>query len=540
MDRALKKEEAAAPAEKKFLSGVGILSVATLISKVIGLFYRIPLVAAIGISGMAYYLAANHLYVTLYLVVSSGLPMAVSILVSESRAQRDFHGAERLFRAVLFAFLSFGILGSAFLFFGAGFLGDRISLPGAEWALRVIAPTLLFSSISAALRGYFQGCERMRETAVSEVIESAGKLVFGLFFASLLVRRGAAASFSAAGASLGITVGSLFSMLYLAFSRRHASLERLEKPAGVAGTLPLRKLWHIAAPVTMSAVVMGVGSAMDTMLIPRRLAAAGFSAEMAETMYSSYGNLALPMFNLPASMITPVALALIPLLSSARSRVEGGAEAAGIVASALRLTALLALPASVGLSVFAGPILQLFYPSVPSAVAIASPLLSVLAISVLLSCLMTVTNAILSTYGGAGKAFFSMSLGVFLKIVLEYVLVGIPSVHVFGAPISTFCCNLTVVLCNFGFMARYVRRLPSVGSVFLLPLTAAGIAVGGAAVGYLILYSVGGFSAWKVLLSVALAAVGYLLLAWYLGALKKEDVSAVLKDRMPSLPRRNL
>lgn len=516
--------------QRTFLSGVGILTVATVLSKVIGLFYRIPLVSAVGIGGMAYFLAANHIYVTLYLIASAGLPLAVSILVAERQAIGDADGARRVYRSALMLFLALGGAGSLFLFFGAPWVSQRIGLEGAELCLRAIAPTLLFSCVSAAIRGYFQGFQKMAPTAVSEVIEALSKLLFGLGLAYFAVARGYDKTVSAAFAAMGLMIGVFLSMLYLVFMKLHHSPEKMLSPCiAQAENAPigssLSRILRIAAPVTCSSLVLSVASVVDTVLISARLRDAGFDTHVAETMYSSYGNLALPLFNLPASLITPVSLALVPLLSSA-FRSGKRQEEKSVIASAMRLTALLAIPASMGLSIFAEPILSLLYPAEDAAVAIAAPLLSILALSVLFSCFMTVTNAILSTYGHPGRALLSMSVGATVKIVSEYFLVGNPETNIYGAPVSTFLCNLIVTSMNLYFVYRYSPGNEPISSVFGKPFLASAIGVGGAGVLYVVLMAAGGFASWKVLLSVGVAALLYLAVAVRNRALREEDIAS--------------
>lgn len=515
--------------KKTFLSGVGVLSAAALLSKVIGLFYRIPLLSAVGLGGMAYFLAANHIYVTLYLVASAGLPLAVSILVSEKRATGDRAGAERVYRAARTLFLLIGAGGALFLFLGAPFLAHRIGLDGAVHSLRAVAPTLLFSCLSAACRGYFQGCGDMRPTAVSEVIESCAKLCFGLGGAHLAVRLGYGKTVTAAFATAGLTVAAFLSMLYLLLRKvRHAKREARDGVCLSARPedAPMRRLLRIAAPVTCSSLVLSVASVVDTVLISQRLRDAGFAIGTAEAMYSSYGNLALPLYNLPASLITPVSLALVPLLSSAFRAGDSAGERT-VISSAMRLSALLAIPASIGLSVFSEPILTLLYPAQTTAVTIAAPLLSVLALSVLFSCFMTVTNAVLSTYGHPSKALLSMSIGAVVKIVSEYILVGRPDTNIYGAPVSTFLCNLIVTALNLYFVYRYSPGSESISSVFGRPLLASVPTVLASGVLYALLTAFGGFSSWKVLLSLAVAVSVYALCAVRTKALRKEDLSSI-------------
>ncbi len=516
---------------KAFFSGVGLLSGAALLSKVIGLFYRIPLVSLVGIGGMAYFLAANHIYVTLYLIASAGLPLAVSILVSERQATGDAVGATRVYRTALLLFLFLGGAGSLFLFFGAEWIALRIGLRGAALSLRAIAPTLLFSSASAAIRGYFQGFRKMAPTAVSEVIESSGKLVFGLLLARYAVSHGYSAPACAAFATMGLTLGVLLSTIVLVFWKLGFSPaiplgEHVDKAYDGTWESSFVRILRIATPVTASSVVLSLASVVDTVLIPGRLQDAGFTLPIAETLYSSYGNLALPLFNLPTSLLTPISLALVPLLSAAL-RTKRWTEERTAVTSALRVTALLAIPASVGLSVFAHPILTLLYPREAAAVEVAAPLLSALALSILFSAFITVTNAILTTYGHPGRALLSMVLGGAVKIVLEYLLVGMPTVHIYGAPISTLSCNLVVTLLNLTFIFRFCKGIDRIGTLLWKPLISSALSVGLASGIYLLLVRTGESSPWKLILSLFIAVLVYLFTGVCGGVIAREDVEAM-------------
>ena len=507
-----------------FLSGVSILTVSTLLSKVIGLLYRIPLFRIVGVSGMAYFHAASHIYVTLYLIASAGLPLAVSILVAEHAGRGDAMGAERIYRSARRIFLTFGLLGSLFLLFFAPWIARRIGLEGAEQSIRVIAPTLLMSCLSAAIRGYFQGFRKMLPTAVSEMIESFGKLIFGLSLARYAVLQNYDKHVTAAFASMGMVIGVFLSLGYLGICKLRFSA----KHSGAADSLhrPIRSILRIAAPVTLSSFVLSAASLVDTVLIPHRLFDAGFSVLTAETMYSSYGNLALPLFNLPAALITPISLALVPLLSSAY-RAGKRDEERSVISSAVRLSALLAIPASMGLSIFASPILSLLYSGEAEAVAFAAPLLSVLALSVLFSCFMTVTNAILSTYGRSGRALLSMTVGAAVKIISEYVLVGMPTVHIYGAPISTFLCNLTVTAMNLWFVCRYSAGGEELPSVLVRSFLASLPPIFSAGGLYLFLVFRSGFAPWKVLPALLVAVILYIPCSLKSGVLREEDLQSM-------------
>ena len=166
-----------------YLYGTMVLAVGTVIVKLIGVFFKIPLTNILGGVGMSYFNVAYELYYPLYALFVSGVPVAVSKLVSESVAKGRARDAEKLLRLSVGAFVVIGIVGSALMYFGAGWFSQRVNNPPAALAVRMLSPALLFGCVMAALRGYWQGMQNMVPTAVSQVVEAVAKLVLGLTLA---------------------------------------------------------------------------------------------------------------------------------------------------------------------------------------------------------------------------------------------------------------------------------------------------------------------------------------------------------------------
>ncbi len=514
--------------EKTLMGGVLVLLPAALFTKVIGLFYKIPLIYVVGVEGMAYFLAAYHIYSFLFVISSTGLPTALSLAVASRLADGEGHrGVRRVFFVALWLFLSLGLGGMLLLWCFAEPLAARLSMSGAASGIVAIAPSLLLASFSGAVRGYFQGHHRMVPTAVSEVLEAAGKLLFGLLFALLAKKRGLAVPSVAAAAILGITAGMALSALYLLISlllfsrkQRRAALRRplsLPKRGAVLGAL-----CRTAFPITVSASVMSLVGLIDTALIPGCLQRAGFAEGVVNAMYSSYGNLAVPLYNLVPSLLSPITLALTPLMGAAATRRDRAASVA-CFRTALRTVALVAIPASLGLSTFARPILQLIYAGQAEAVLMAAPLLSLLSLSVLPAALVTLLGAALQAMGRTAVPVWAMLSGAAVKLLLEWGLLRVPTVHMMAAPISTLACHLTVLLVEGVALAGVMRgRAFFVGDLFrpllaAIPSVAVGLGIyvgcGRAAVAFLP----------RVLLSLLSVVVLYLLLALRLRAVEYGD-----------------
>ena len=545
-------------AGQSFGRGVLVLSAAAIVTKIIGLVFRIPLLAAIGMEGMAYFLAANHFYIWFYTLATAGLPVAISILIAQARASLPEAQARERITAVwtcaLRAFLVLGALGTGLMIVFAPAFAELTGIRGAVRSIWASAPTLFFICLAAAVRGYFQGHGLMTPTAVSELLESGSKLFLGLGFAALALKLRLDTPTVAAFAIAGITVGSLLSMLYLFGRHRrfmHAAERQGSDPSVPAGALAptengeagrrstFRALLTIAAPVTLSSSVIALAGLVDTLLISSRLQAAGIPEQVANAWYSCFGNLALPLYGLAPALIGPVALALIPSLTAAvKARQCSAARNADkhlkteqtVLSASLRLASLISIPAALGLAVFGEPILRLLFPG-EELVPLGARLLSILAISIPLAAHMTVSNAVLQAYGHPAGPIWSMAAGTAVKIAVEYLLVGNPAVGIYGAPISTFFCNVTIMALNYYQIKRYAPGLQGMGILYARPLCAAAPAVGGAMLAYVWVWRVFGHGTPATLAALGSAALLYAVLSYRFKAWTMQDLALFYKRK---------
>lgn len=451
------------PTKKRpsFLSGVSVLTLSALVVKVIGLFYRIPLLNYLGTEGMGYFNTAYELYALFCVISTAGLPVAMSVLISALETEGRHHDAGRVYRVSLGLFAGIGVLGTALLWGLSEPFARLLGSPLSAACMRAIAPTVLLICLSSAFRGYFQGRRRMLPTAISQIIEAAGKLFLGLTFAALARERGLDLPTAAAWAVLGLTVGTALSVLYLFIHKRMADRREGELlpplPAEEDAPCPILKpLLATAIPVTLSAGVISLTKCIDLALILRRLQAVGYTAAEANALYGCYSTLAVPVFNILPSLTTSVALSATPALSAALKKgKEGISELRRTASSSMGLTLAVAIPAALGLSVFAEDILTLLFGGQPEAVAQATPWLSCLGLSVPAACLITVTCAMLQAAGKANYPIISMLIGVGIKTVLAYILLGRDGWGMAGAPVSSLVCDTVIVVCNLCFVARH-------------------------------------------------------------------------------------
>ena len=535
-------EEKSKSSKKLFLSGVAVMTLSTAIVKIIGLLYKIPMLAFLGKEGMAFFNAAYDIYTMFYMISTAGLPVAVSILISENRERGNVRNIKRIYHVTVGIFFVIGCLGMLAMLFGSGLFSRLIKIDNAAYCIVAIAPTLFFICISSSLRGYFQGHQIMTPTAISQVIEALGKLGIGLLLAAWAKNKGYSLPVVAAFAVLGLTIGVAVSMLYLMLTKFLFKVTGKQADMTIDSGLPaedrmviMGNLIKIAIPITISSSVMGIARLVDTALISSRLQSIGFASTAANEYYGTYSTLAVPIYNLPPAIITGIALSLVPMLTAAIESKNREKESM-VLSSSLRICSLFAMPCSVGICLFSKPILELIFSKEKEAIDIAYPLLSILGISVIFACLMTVTNAILQAYKQERKPIISMAVGAVVKIVFDYVLIGTKGIGVYGAPISTFLCNATVMSLNFYYIKKYASNFDGIVKLFYRPLAAAVLSIGAAFGGYALICRNFGTSRLYTIAFIGLAALLYLISAMLFRAVDEDDIKMLPKgERIYSL-----
>ena len=518
-DQAPRRMAAAKP--NTFFGGAAILAMGILVVKVIGLFYKIPLVNIIGSEGSADFNNAYNIYSVLLTISTAGLPVAVSKMVSEANALGRQNQVHKVFRLSLAAFLTLGVVSFLIMYFGseqlAGMMHDSLAAAG----IRALAPAVICVGCLSAFRGYAQGHGNMTPTAVSQILEALCKLVIGLGLAYWLVRAGQPSHVAAAGAITGVTVGTILALAYMIFNFVSTRMreEKDTQDAPDSARRILSTLMKIAIPITISSSMVGIVTVIDSALVQGQIqkvlisdpdswalyqqvvdfapleaardawqqaVSSGAAAEAVSQLYgavelaaenisrSLYGNYsgALTIYNLPLSLMAAITASVIAAVSAALAR-RDRRGAARITGSALRITALLAFPMGVGLFVLGTPIIRLIFPELDASVA--GPLLSTLGIASIFVCMMLVCNSVLQAHGFINLPVVIMALGGVVKIVTNYNLVAVPTIGISGAPVGNVLCFGLCMVLDLVVIARVIHGRPDYLPLLAKPAAAAGV-----------------------------------------------------------------
>ncbi|MBR3570519.1 MAG: polysaccharide biosynthesis protein [Oscillibacter sp.] len=520
--------------KQSFLGGAAVLAGAALVVKLIGAAYKIPLNNILGAVGKTYFNTAYYIYNVLLTISTAGLPLAISRLTSQAYAQGRENQKRKLFQVALRLFFALGLVGSAFMFSRAGWLAARLNNPMARLPVKALAPAVFCVCLLACMRGYTQGQGDMTPTAASQILEAMCKVFIGLPCAWYAIYLGMGLDAGAAGAILGVTVGTVLSMCFLIFylNRRRGAAISSDVPDS-SGAI-LKSILVIGIPITLSNSAMSIINIVDTTVVMGRLQTGlHFTEEQAAALNGQYG-FAMDMINMVVAFAYPVTMSLLPTASAALAR-RDTAEVDRIVSAAFRVITFLALPAGIGLSVLSTPIMRVILPAQPGAALAAGPHLRILGFACVLIFLMILTNAILQTYGREIIPIFTVVAGGVTKVTMNYFLVGTPEINIKGAPISTLCCYTVIVALNLIFVWVYSPQKPRYLQLFMKPLAASALMGGAAwaAYGFASRLVSGGGSvsfgqnALCTFFAIGVGGAAYLVLVIAMGIIRAEDVRSV-------------
>ncbi len=447
-------------AEKKgqnFLHGAAIYTIGIVLVKILGAVYKIPLGNILGDDGYTHFGMTYRIYNFFLTISTAGFPVAMSRLISESDSLDRDNQVYRVFRVGLWSFLALGAVGTVAMM---AFPAEMAAMVGDVQAARsifIMAPSVLLVCVTATYRGYAQGHSDMIPTTVSQVVETAVKVVVGLGCAGGLYKMGYSVEICAAGAIFGTTVSSLAAMLYMQVAV-HRKYQVKPSPQATDEPEPYKKiLWdliRIGIPITISTSIMSVIQLLDGVITLNQLQhAAGYTDTAASTLFGVYDK-AMTVYNVPSAFVVPFLASVVPAIAAARVR-NAREEVCNTAESAMRMCTLLCLPMAVGMAVLSGPCMRVLYPESASQGAL---LLCELGITCYFMTMSLMTNSILPANGNEKLPLVAILLGGAAKVIVTYVLVGNPNINVYGAPLGTLSCYVVMLAVNLINMARHMAR----------------------------------------------------------------------------------
>ena len=553
-----------------FMGNVAIILFAQIMVKVLGLVYRMVItnIDGFGNVGNGFYNAGFQVYTVLLAISSVGIPNAIAKMVSERAALNDYRGAHRIFKTALKLFSVIGLVSTIILFIGADFIAIHImNMDGSQYVMRALAPSLFFVCISSVIRGYFQGLNDMRATSYSQMLEQVFKCTLTIAFVILTVGTmpkimqvisnismlygGSGKTppeIMAAWANLASSVATMFSFLYLLvfyFKNKNTINERIKSSSAetdITGTARLMKMiLMLSIPISLASIITALNRVVDLATITRGIEAAfaggipqmaGLTAISSPTA-AELNNAAVTLsgmlsksdtlFNMPLALNIAFATVLVPSIAGALAKGDKN-EAAEKTAYSFLISILIILPCAVGYMVLSQPIYKIIYPATPD----GADLLSIMSVALLFSAL---TQTITGALQGIGKVFvpaISILIGCVCKVILNIVLIRIPSVNIYGAAISSIVCQVVTFLVNCLVLLKHIPFKVTASKYIGKPLIAS-VIMGGAAIGiYSLITAIlnNGYmtNLLATIVAIAVAGIIYIVLLLKLRVMNKDEI----------------
>ncbi|WP_291236329.1 putative polysaccharide biosynthesis protein [Frisingicoccus sp.] len=422
-----------------------ILALASIIVRLIGIVYRIPLTNIVGNEGMGYYGFAFEVYQILVILSTSAIPVAVSKLTAARVAKREYKNAQRIFRcSIIFAAVLSGTL-ALITFVGARQISSFMfgGITEVAPALRVLAPTVFVCAVMGVFRGYTQGLGNMAPTGLSQVVEQIFNAIVSVAAAAILISRGAA--YGAAGGTMGTFMGAVSSLvfLYFVYSANRKGLNQRMKKDPTKKLMEDKEIYRLIGltviPLILTSTIYQISSLLDSALFSNILKAIGYQSSFISSLYGIYSSKYQLLINLPLGITSALSVAMMPGIAGAiaLNRKDQVREQMDMV---IRMTMLIAIPCAVGVAVMGGPIMQMLF---NDSTTLPGRMLIVGAVTIIFYALSTLTSTILQASNHMRVPVINAAISLGVHIVFTVVLLAFANLHIFaliyGNIVFSFC-----------------------------------------------------------------------------------------------------
>lgn len=540
--------------QQSFMYATLIMAVSTIVVKILGLVFRIPITNLLGTVNMGYYSTAYEVYLPIYSIAMAGLPVAVSRMVAQYVSENRYNDVKTVFKVAKRFFGVTGLVGFI-LMFGIGYVVTVVTKnPEALPSMFVIAPCLVFCCVLSLYRGYYEGLRNMFPTAVSSLIEAVCKLILGYGFAWVVMNFYSGdnkGSYAAAAAILGITVGTAIASLYVFIRHKTigdsiSAIMYENAPAGVDTKDVFKALVAISIPVVLGSLATQISGLIDVTMVQYQLNADitenldyfkneyGYYLRLENVadnkihtfLYSTYRNYAYTFFNLVPTITAAVGVSALPVLTMSWTKKDKVAVKSNLE-SMLKVITLIAFPAGLGLVALAPNILGMLYST--KSIEVAAPLLRILGVAACFAGMTTPMTNLLQAIGKPTVPVKNIAVGAVIKVVVNCILVGIPSINILGAPIGTLCCYFYIAVADLFCIVKYSGVVPSMFITIIKPLTAASVCAVAAYFSQQGLSVLLNGSRLSTIIAIAVAAFVYVIAISVLKCITKEDVTSLPK-----------
>lgn len=513
-----------------FMKNVVILIFSQILIKILGLIYKLVItnVSGFGDTGLGYYAAGYQIYAVLLTLSSIGIPSVISKLVSERIAIGDKRGAQRIFRVAFKFFTAIGFILSIGLFFGSDIIATNIlNVPDVAYVMKVLAPAIVFVTMSAVLRGYFSGMQNMKPTSVSQTLEQFLNCVLSITFVYACI--GKDTYVMAAAGNLSTTCAIIITFIYLRMYYKNNKLDTRNSVVSPekrkSNKELLKTILGISIPITVSSLISVISGVIDTATVSNciqiSLQGANMTKEALEqAAMSATGILSKvdTLVSFPLAINLAFSTALTPAISEALA-IKDKKTASRRLSFSFFASLIIILPCALGFIALADPILKMLYPTASDGAGV----FMIASVSMILTALSQTLTGGLYGVNQSKIPAIAAGLGAIIKFILNMILISNPKIGIYGASISSFIYQMIVFFICYNVMNRCVNMHITFKKHILKPATSA---IG---MGIVVFFGYKLFSGFlgntiSTVISILLGAITYGGLILFTKALTKEDI----------------
>ena len=519
-----------------FVKQAGILAMAGIIVRIIGILYRSPLTGIIGDEGNGYYSSAYNIYTIILLISSYSIPSAISKVIAQRLALKEYKNAHRIFHCAIIYVVVVGGVASLFTFFGAGLLVED----NCTMVLKVFAPTIFLSGFLGVLRGYFQAHRTMVQTSVSQIIEQILNAIVSLLAAHLLIdtvlseNETIRAIYGAVGSALGTGSGVLIALLFMWAIyglNRKMILTRVRKDTR-HDVLSYGQIFGIifamVTPFILSTFIYNFSTSLNQTIYTKVMM---YVMHMAESdiavNYGIFAGKAVVISNIPIAIASSMSAAMIPSISA--SYAQGDREKTHHqVHVAVQTTMLISIPCAFGMLALAQPVTQLLFPQKES-LMLASSLLRAISISVIFYALSTLTNAVLQGIGKVNAPVINAGAALIIQTVVLVLLLAYTNLSLYALAIAMVIYSFLMCLFNNFAVRKALGYRQEMVKTFFKPILSAIVMGVAAYYVYKVVYILVPVNLVALCFAIFVAVIIYFTLVIKTGALTEEELTHIPK-----------
>ncbi len=524
-----------------------ILASASIVVRMIGLLYRIPLGRIIGDVGNSYYSCAFEIYSLILLISSYSLPLAVSKIVSARIGTGDKVNIRRILKCALGFGFAVGMIGAAIAYFGADFLtGTLLNTPEGAICLRVLSPCILIMGILGVIRGYFQGHGTMIPTAVSQILEQIVNAVvavaaawylfgYGQKVDALLGTDTAASAYGASGSTLGTTLGALTALFFVGFllivflkNEKKKSFRVSQQMESYRSILVI--LVMTILPVIFSTAIYNLNSIIDQGMFKALMEELGIGKDDTDIIWGIYSGKYKLLCNVPIALASAMASSAIPNISKQLGNRKAVRRS---VSDVIRFTMVISIPCAVGLGVFGKEIIEVLWPGTPK---LAGEMMLYGSTSVIFYSLSTLTNGILQGIDQMRLPVIHAAVALGLHVILLYVLIAVFKMDGMAIVISYIFFGALMCILNNLAIRRHLRYRQEILRTFIIPIISSAVMGVVSKMLYNVLYTAMGETKIAMLISLMIAVIAavivYFVSVLAMRGLKERELRAFPKGHV--------